>query len=699
MWHKFFQYWQIETETLKLWIPVAFAAGCLIYFLLPVEPSLYWGMAFFVFGTVIIVGIRCYATSYLGLYQLGWSVTLVAAGFCLAWIQTHQQSPFYQVPTRSTMIQGQVKTVEYLPSGKRRLGVQHVRFLIAPEMDQQEWQRLIVFTLSKNDHQSIQTGNWIKARVLLQRPYSPQIVGGYDLQFKAWFSNIGAYGYALQPIQIISKQSPKTIRSLRENIAYHIRQQLPNSSGVIAQILLTGMSGELPASVRHDFAASGLAHLLAIAGLHLGIVMGTIGYITRWLLLRSQYLTLYLPVKEMAIVTGWLSGCGYLILTGLHLPAMRSLIMASVVVIALLYKRLVISKHNLMLAALFLLLLSPASVLDVSFQMSMAAVMALVSGYRCCSLFVTKWAGYEPSIRRFCLVCIIEPAIVSILAGTAVVPIIMTYFHEIDLYFIFANIIAVPLTALWIMPLGLLALCMMPLGFDSPFLQLMAWGIKGVIILAKAVSGLPYASISIPYFPPWRLALYFLGLCMLCLCVTKLRWCGLGIILISLVFVFWSNKPDILTAANGRMIGIRQENQLIFLCQGGCDRITKEQWQLVLGLKNVTTIPSNSIASCNDKYCYFFNQKILATFKSIDDLSTRVELCRKTVLEVSFLWGKSSCADIITIDKQSNWTSGAHSIWLNPLLIQNDLENRGKRPWVMEPIQRGMPNMPVAQTE
>ena len=160
---------------------------------------------------------------------------------------------------------------------------------------------------------------------------------------------------------------------------------MPGETGAIAQILLTGIDANLSQENRHVFAVAGLAHLLAIAGLHLGTVMLIVGSTVRWLLLRSEYIALHWPVKMIALSIGWIAGCIYLLLTGFHLPA-------SLIVFALSMDRRSLSMHNLMLAALMILIFSPSSIMNVSFQMSMAAVMAIIAGY--------GW-GYDRFFKKF----------------------------------------------------------------------------------------------------------------------------------------------------------------------------------------------------------------------------------------------------------------------------------------------------------
>lgn len=691
----------IEFENLKLWIPVGFAAGCLLYFSFPVEPSIFNGIILCLLGLIGMIFIRKFYPTYLVSYH-GWClIFLLASGFCLAWIQTHQQEPLYRIPTHATFIQGTVQQVESLATGKKRLTVNHVCFLTFPESEQQEWHRKLRFTLLLSDQQLIKVGDQVKAKIMLNHPFPPARVGEYDLQFYAWFKNIGAYGYALAPIERIKISHKLAVQVLRESMANHIERVLPNTSGAIAQILLTGIGTKLSIEDRHNFAVSGLAHLLAIAGLHLGTVMFISGGIIRWLLLRSEYIALYWPVKRIALLSGWGVGCIYFLLTGFHLPAMRSLTMASLVVVALLYNRLAFSMHNLMLAALLILVISPSSVLNVSFQMSMAAVMALIAGYRYgYNLFLRKYKAYS-GYKKF-MFYMAEASWVSLLAGLAVCPIVMAHFHELNLYFVFANLIAVPLTMFWILPMGLLSLLTMVLGLDHIFLHLMAYGIDIVVYIAKFVSHLPHAVIYIQHVPQWGLALYFLGLCLLCLGITRLRLIGIPIIILGVLSCLWVSVPDVVTSADGQMVGIRQAKTLWLVCQRNCNKIIVNAWQRYLGTETtkimaLTTHDPNII--CHDFYCKIINKKLLVTFKPAAVQSIPPQLCHSVALEISLLWDKFYCPLQTGISKKSNWIAGSHSIWLKPLTIKTDLIYRGKRPWVKEPIDRGAPNLPMASSE
>ncbi|MDT8873026.1 ComEC/Rec2 family competence protein [Komagataeibacter rhaeticus] len=211
--------------------------------------------------------------------------------------------------------------------------------------------------------------------------------GGYDAQRRAWFGGLAGYGRALERVTSAHPRGPSGmaawLRTLRQGLAQRIRTALPGPRGTIAATVLTGEDGVIDAETREAFADAGLAHLLAVAGLHLAIVMGLVMAVVRMGLALSEHAALFWPCRQIAGVAALLAGGGYVVLTGAHLPAQRSLIMAGLAVVALLAGRRPLSIRALAVAAAVLMVLAPEEVAELPLQMSMAAVMALVAGSRC----------------------------------------------------------------------------------------------------------------------------------------------------------------------------------------------------------------------------------------------------------------------------------------------------------------------------
>ena len=156
-----------------------------------------------------------------------------------------------------------------------------------------------------------------------------------------------------------------------------------------------------------------------------------------------------------------------MLLTGMHVPIIRSFAMAALFTLALLAGRRAVSLRGLALAAATLMLLEPQQVPDVSFQMSFSAVLALISGYEALRPWLRRLDGARALLRRFAGL-LVALALTSALAGTASAPFGAYHFGRVQIYFVIANMAAVPLTAFWVMPLGLLSLPLMPLRPGAP---------------------------------------------------------------------------------------------------------------------------------------------------------------------------------------------------------------------------------------
>ena len=194
-----------------------------------------------------------------------------------------------------------------------------------------------------------------------------------------------------------------------------------------------------------------------------------------------------------------------MVLTGMHVPIVRSFAMACLFTLAVLAGRRAISLRGLALAAMVLMLIEPQEVPGVSFQMSFSAVLALISGYEALRPALRTLHGSGGWQRRFAS-HLAALALTSALAGTASAPFGAYHFGRIQIYFVIANMVAVPLTALWVMPAGLIALLLMPFGLDWLAYVPMGWGAEAILWVARTTAAWPAATLDVPHMPPWGLA-------------------------------------------------------------------------------------------------------------------------------------------------------------------------------------------------
>ena len=244
----------------------------------------------------------------------------------------------------------------------------------------------------------------MQVRSLLRPPSPPAYPGAWDLQRDAYFSGLGASGYALNPLVVLESAPPTGamawLQAVRDGIAQRVITGLPGPPGAVATTLLTGTTLAIPQADREAFRDSGLAHLLAVAGLHIGIVMGLVFGATRLGLAAIEHTALHWPAKAIAGMTALVAGAGYLMLTGAHVPIIRSFAMACLVTLGIAVGRRALSLRGLALAAAALIVIAPNEVVGVSFQMSFAAVLALISGYEALRPVLARLHGDSLRLRR-----------------------------------------------------------------------------------------------------------------------------------------------------------------------------------------------------------------------------------------------------------------------------------------------------------
>ncbi len=671
------------------WLSVCMGLGVVAYFDLPAEPNGWAGVA-----AVLVALLACVAGWRAPVMRAVALAGLAAAlGFLSGQAATARALPIEPLPTRAVVLTGVVRGVDLLPEG-RRVTLAEVRL----EPDKPPLARLIRVRLHRADLAPLGAGDRIRVRSLIRPPSSPAYPGGWDLQRDAFFSGLGGSGYALNPSEMLERAPPRggtaMLQGVRDWIASRAMAGLPGPAGAVAATLLTGTTTAIPQRDREAFRDSGLAHLLAVAGLHIGIVMGLVMGATRLALALSERTALHWPTKAIAAGTALAVGGAYLLLTGAHLPIIRSFAMACLVTLGLVLGRRALSLRGLALAAAALMLLAPNEVVGVSFGMSFSAVLALIAGYEALRPLLARLHG-DGWGRRF-LSHVVALAVTSMLAGSASAPFGAYYFGHFQLYFIIANVAAVPLTAFWVMPLGLIALVLMPLGIEPLALVPMGWGIEGILWIGRTVAAWPSATLAVPHMPAWGLCVFSLGLAWLGLWRSRVRLAGVPVMLIGLLSPIVAPAPDILISSEARLIAMRAERTYL-ISQSGASKFIREAWQSHLAAGPLLPLRTGEPASCGPDFCRLLRGETQTLI-----LRTRVQPdCAGVDLLVSAEPARGECpAGVPYVDRFSVWRDGAIAIWLTEAgpRIVSDRAYRGDRPWVPGPPtpRRSVPNLPMA---
>ena len=371
---------------------------------------------------------------------------------------------------------------------------------------------------------------------------------------------------------------------MREAINNRIHSVLPGDRGSIASALITGKRNAISAPVSDAFYISSLAHVLAISGYHMAVVAGIVFFFIRAGMALIPSLASRYPIKKWAAAGALLTAAFYLVLSGASISTQRAFIMIAILLVGVMVDRPTLTFRTLAVAAFGALLLTPEAIVHPSFQMSFAATLALIAGYQYGLPWHAKpdsslgaraalWGGRE----------IAGLVAVSLLAGLATTPYAAYHFHRVAPYGVLANLLAMPVVSVWVMPMGILGVLILPFGFDAVFWGLMGQGIDWMIAVALWVTSLPGAVGHIRAFGTGPLLLGSAGLLLLCLLRTPLRLSGAALAIAASIWAVTTPRPDVLVSADGQTAALRGGDGRLSLLHGGRDTFALKEWLLADG--------------------------------------------------------------------------------------------------------------------
>lgn len=401
---------------------------------------------------------------------------------------------------------------------------------------------------------AISVNDKISFRAFLQPPRDKEFLGDFDYILDSKTKQIAAYGFISGEAKILEKGKISNLDewflSLREKIRQKIFSILSGDEAAIAAAFLIGDQHQISKESATEIRNSGLSHLLSISGFHLSLA-GAIFFISlRFALARNEYLALHFDLKKIAAAVAIFAVYFYLKLAGSPLPAQRAFLFVFCALLALLFSEKLDAKRATMFGALLLILLNPYVIFSASFQLSFAAILVLVN-------------FSKPGRNYFWQIILL-----SILIQFATIPFLMHHFRNLSLLGFVANVLAIPLVSFLIMPLGFLALFLMPIDplipLVKPALLLMNPGIIGLEKIANFVSGISYSHFTSPWLPSSGLALAIFGLLLICLTKTRLSFVGIVIFFAAFLTIFSVKKPDIIFERDQKFFAVYSENGLEF---------------------------------------------------------------------------------------------------------------------------------------
>lgn len=528
------------------WVPVFLAVGIGAYFALPWEPG--WSLLAAAITAAALIGAALRGPEVLQMPAA--ALAVVAVGFLLAVFRAHVVAapvlPFrYYGP-----VEGRIIDIDRSFSDQPRLTLDMV---VLDDVSPGKSPTRVRISLHDVSNGFVpEPGMVIQLTAHLSPPDGPTEPGGFDFQRLAWFSGLGAVGYSRTPVLVLDHpQGGWALAAfrLRMTLSKAMQNGMSGQPGAFGAALMTGDRSGVDQATNNALRASNLSHIISISGLHMGLLSGFVFALFRYGLALIPPLALRLNTKKLAALIALIAATFYMFLAGPDVATRRSYIMAAVILLAVLADRRAISLRSVAISALICLGIEPESLVEPGFQMSFGATVALIVGFG-------HWAKVQKRLPK-----LLQPAVLavvsSVIAGTATAPIAAVHFNRIAEYGLLANLLAVPVMGFLVMPAGVLAALLGPIGLAGPPLWVLNFGCMLILAIADWVAGMKGAVAMVP--TPPAMVLPMMGAAGVALLLAQRLWLrGISGAALALTLGLWAmaDRPSVLISGDGGLVGM-----------------------------------------------------------------------------------------------------------------------------------------------
>jgi competence protein ComEC len=561
------------------WMPVAFGVGIALYFTATTEPALWAASAIFIVSSAI--AFLCRRRS------LAFSAALLVACICAGFACATAKAVIIAHPVLLHTV-GAADVTGWVEGREDRERTDRIVVAVtridAPRM--REAPQRIRVTVRKGAAPRI--GSYVTFKARLNPPLPPLRPGGYDFGRDLYFQRIGATGFVLGSVRQAEAPHPPrallrfkaAVHEVRDAIDARIRTALPGDAGAIASALITGKRDAISAPVNEAMYVSSLAHVLSISGYHMALLAGVVFFFVRGILALFGTLAIRHPIKKWAAGVALCAATGYLILSGAEIATQRAFIMTAIVLVGVMVDRSALTLRTLAIAAFGIMIFAPEAIVHPSFQMSFAATLALVAAYErglpwirgsadtSAGARVALWGGRE----------LLALVVASVVAGLATTLYAAFHFHRLAPYGVLANLLAMPIVSAIIMPFGLLAVFLIPLGLDGWAWKVMGYGIDWMVGVAQYVAALPGAVGRIAAFDIASVLIGTAGLVVICLLRSPLRWAGVLLFAGGVWLGLRAPLPDLLVSHDAQAVAVRSADGQLAAHRIGSDTFSIRSW-------------------------------------------------------------------------------------------------------------------------
>jgi competence protein ComEC len=321
--------------------------------------------------------------------------------------------------------------------------------------------------------------------------------GGFDykryMAFKGIHASVYARGSDIKAIERKTEQSiTHCIKKFRQRISDLIESTVPGEHKYVLKALLIGEKTDIPKTLRKDFNRAGAAHLLAISGLHIGIVASISFFLLKGFFSRMDFCLWNAWAGKCAAILASIPVILYGALSGMSPSTQRAVIMVIIFLLTFLFEERQDMLNTITVAAFMILLLSPTSLFSISFQLSFTAVFFIVyASSNLLQQYAEDSNAISKLIRKTTLFFFI-----SLFAIMGTLPLVAFYFNQISFAGLFSNFLFIPMIGFIIVPMGLLSIGIFPFHIPTAELGIKVCGflLKKTVAVITYISGIPFSA-------------------------------------------------------------------------------------------------------------------------------------------------------------------------------------------------------------
>ena len=686
---------EAEERRFFLWIPVAAMGGVALNLAADREPVL-WLPALL---TALFAALAWMSRARP--FALGLSLALAAllAGFLSMSLRTARVAAPVLDRIRIVTLQGYVEEVDLRTAGARMV----IGVLSADGMPREKVPLRVRVTTRKTP--DVAAGDYVELKARLLPPSHAALPGGYDFARDAFFAGVGAVGSTLGPIRLLPPPGDATLSQrfsagidhARNRLALRVNAIIGGDEGAIAAAMVTGKRDFLSNNAKDLIREAGIFHIITISGVQMTLVAGIFFVVTRRLLALSPTLALEFPIKKWAALVAMAGSLLYDVATGSRVGTERALIMTLIVLGAVIMDRRALTMRNLAFAVLAVIAIEPEAILGVSFQLSFAAVAALVA------VMEARLAAHDVDPDPFVpkrgavrkpglLAAYLEKPLALLLAtacATSATASFMAYhFHDLSPYVLIGNPLTLTVIEFFAVPGALLGAALYPLGLDAPVWLYVGAGIKFILWAARFIAEAPGSTLHLRAFQPY--ALPFLALAVMSATIWRtwtFRASAIPLALIGLIGATHGARYDVIVAPSGDLAAVRDADGALEVVGKRFNAFAAEQWLTADGDARDPASARDPNAPCDRLGCV----ADLPEGESLSIVMDRLafdEDCARAEVVVSALTAPAGCKAKFVLDEKALARLGAVGLtWGDEadFALTSDRSAQQNRPWSPAP--------------